>query len=298
MTVLVTGTGGFVGRALVSALTVRGLSVRGAGRDVVGDIGPDTDWRPVLDGVETVVHLAARVHVMRDDAPDPLAEYRRVNLEGTRGLAAAAADRGVGRFVFLSSVKVNGEAAERPFGAGDPADPKDAYGTSKWEAEQAIAETAGSMEVVVLRPPLVYGPGVGGNFLRLLRLVDSATPLPLGGIRNLRSLIYLGNLVDAIRFSFEAPPGTYLPSDGEDLSTPNLVRRLAAALGRPARLVPVPVILLGLLGRMTGQSQAIARLTDSLRLDGRIPGWTPPFGVDEGLRATADWYREFGAAVA
>ena len=296
MTVLVTGPGGFVGRALVSGLTVGGYSVRKAGRNVVGDIGPDTDWRPLLDGVEAVVHLAARVHVMRDHARDPLAEYRRVNLEGTRGLAAAAADAGVRRFVFLSSVKVNGETTERPLSPEDPVDPKDAYAISKWEAEQALAEAADRMAVVVLRPPLVYGPGVGGNFMRLLRLVDRALPLPLGAVRNLRSFIYLGNLVGAIRFALDGPQGIFLPSDGEDLSTSDLVRRLAAALDRPARLVPVPISLLRFAGCVTGRSEAIARLVDSLRLDGRIPGWTPPFGVDEGLQTTADWYRETTSA--
>ena len=152
------------------------------------------------------------------------------------------------------------------------------------------------MAVVVLRPPLVYGPGVGGNFMRLLRLVDRALPLPLGAVRNLRSFIYLGNLVGAIRFALDGPQGIFLPSDGEDLSTSDLVRRLAAALDRPARLVPVPISLLRFAGCVTGRSEAIARLVDSLRLDGRIPGWTPPFGVDEGLQTTADWYRETTSA--
>ena len=209
-TVLVTGASGFVGRALCPHLAAQGFSVRRAVRRAqepsadcvaVGNLSPRTDWTPALTGIEAVVHLAARVHVMRESSADPAAEFRRVNVEATAHLARSAAAAGVRRLVFLSSVKVHGKPGERPFTEADPPRPDDPYGMSKWEAEQELAQVgrATSMQWTVLRPPLVYGPGVKANFLSLMHAVTRGMPLPLGAIHNRRSLLYLGNLVDAIR---------------------------------------------------------------------------------------------------
>jgi len=310
MKVLVTGANGFVGRATCGQLVAHGHEVRRAvrraceasGLDMpvtIGDIGPNTQWSAALDGIDAVVHLAARTHVMHDTAADPLAEYRRVNVEGTRHLAHAAAAAGVQRFMLLSSVKVNGKFGQRPFTETDPPAPEDAYGLSKWEAEQSLLRVArtSAMQWVILRCPLVYGPGVGANFLRLMRAVARGMPLPLGAIGNQRSLLYLGNLVDAIRVCLPHPRARdqlFLVSDGEDVSTTTLARRLAAALRVRPRLVPVPVRLLRLAGRLTGRTAAVARLVDSLRVDSSrmrtTLGWIPPFSVEQGLAETARWY--------
>jgi nucleoside-diphosphate-sugar epimerase len=306
--VAVTGASGFVGRALCERLRRGGFSLRrivraDAGGDgiAVGDIGPHTQWRDALAGVDAVVHLAARVHHMRDPEADPLAQYRRVNVEATRGLANAAAQGGVRRLVFLSSVKVNGEFASRPFTEQDPPRPLDPYGVSKWEGEQALAGICArtGLECVVLRAPLVYGPGVRANFLSLMRAVARGIPLPLGAVDNRRSLVYVGNLVDAIGGCLVHPAAagrTFLINDGEDLSTAELVRRLARALHVRARLLPVPVAALRLAARLTGRTAALDRLLGSLRIDGsairHTLQWQPPFDVDTGLAATACWYRE------
>lgn len=312
--ILVTGANGFVGRALCRELAAAGYRVRGAVRAVpwvagiasvewhpVGDVGPDTDWRKALDGVGRVVHLAARAHVMKEPEADPLAVFRRVNAAGTACLAAAAAQAGVRRLVLVSSVKVNGEASgARPFGDDDAPHPQDPYAVSKWEAEQALWRVAreSGMEAVVLRPPLVYGPGVKGNFHSLLKAVAAGVPLPLGAIRNRRSLVYLGNLTDALSlvlFDPRAAGRTFLVSDGEDLSTPDLVRRLAAALGRRPRLIAVPVEVMQWAGKLLGKSDAVARLVSSLTVEASglrtLLGWRPPFTLDQGLTATAAWYR-------
>jgi len=289
--VLVTGAAGFVGRALVPRLEASGYAARLATRAETGDIGPETDWRPLLADIDAVVHLAARVHVMRDRAADPEREFDRVNHQATATLAAQAAAAGVRRFIFLSSIKVHGDASDHPLSASDAPAPDDAYGRSKLAAERALAGLGDDMTVVVLRPPLVYGPGVKGNFHAMLRAIDRGWPLPLGAIANRRSLIYVGNLADAIRAALDAPSGTYLPSDREDVSTPELIRRTAAALGRPARLFPVPPALLRGLAGAAGKSAAADRLTGSLTVDGALPGWQPPFSLAEGLRATAGWFR-------
>ena len=249
------------------------------------------------------MHLAARVHIMRDDAADPLAEFRRVNVEGTRVLASAAAAAGVRRFVYLSSIKVNGESTLRPFTETDPPSPEDAYGISKWEAERGLTQIAraSAMQYVILRSPLVYGPGVRGNFLSLMLAVARGVPLPLAAIDNRRSLLYVGNLVDAIRVCLSHPAAAeqlFLVSDGQDVSSAELSRRLAAALQVRPRLVPVPVPLLRLAGRLAGRGAAIERLVGSLQVDSSriraILGWFPPFSLDEGLAETARWCR--GAA--
>ena len=289
--VLVTGAGGFVGRALVPHLEAAGWAVRPATRAEIGNIGPDTDWRPLLADTDAVVHLAARVHVMRDTAADPEREFDAVTHLATARLAEQAKAAGVRRFVFLSSIKVHGDTSGHPLSAADAPAPDDAYGRSKLAAERTLADIDGGMTVAILRPPLVYGPWVKGNFLAMLRAIDRGWPLPLGAIRNRRSLIYVGNLADAIRAALDGPPGTWLPSDREDVSTPELIRRTAHALRRPARLFPVPPALLRGLAALAGKSAAAGRLTGSLTVDGALPGWRPPVTLSAGLQATADWFR-------
>lgn len=306
-TVLVTGAAGFIGRALCDSLSAAARPVRRAVRAAadagdtvaVGDIGPATDWRAALDGVRCVVHLASRTHVLDESAADPLAEYHRANVEATARLARQASGAGVSRLVYLSSIKVNGESTSRPYTEADPARPEDAYGRSKWEAEQALAGIAAEtgLEVVVLRPPLVYGPGVKGNFLRLVRLVARGTPLPLRSIANRRSLVYVGNLADAVIAAADAPRAagrTYLVADPEDVSTPALVRAIARALGTTARLLPCPPALLELGAGLARRRADMARLTGSLQVDAaaltRELGWRPRRSLEQGLGETARWY--------
>lgn len=310
MNVLITGANGFVGRALCAELLRYGYSVRGALRQsngrpaltegveslVVGTINATTDLKVALVGCAVVVHLAARVHVMNDRASDPLAEFREVNTEGTLNLARQAAQAGVKRFIFISTIKVNGEGRDAPYRETDAAAPEDAYAISKWEAEQGLRQIAADtgLEVVILRPPLVYGPGVKANFQRLLHTVARGWPLPLGEIRNRRSLLYLGNFVDAIRLCVEHPAAagqTFLLDDGEAVSTPELIRALARAMGRSARLLAVPVGVLKFAGALFGKHAAVARLTGSLYVDSSAIrsrlSWVPPFSMEAGLEATA-----------
>ena len=312
-TVLVTGANGFIGRALCDVLAASGRRVRQAVRMpvpslpdamAVGDIGADTDWRTALEGVSGVVHLAARTHVLRETATDPLTEYRKINVSATKRLARSAAAGGVRRLVFVSSVKVNGEhTEERPFTEDGAPRPKDAYGVSKWEAEQALSRIAAEtgLEVVVLRPPLVYGPGVKGNFLRLMNLVARGVPLPLGAVDNRRSFIYSGNLTGAIATALDASQAagrTYLVSDGEDVSTPDLVRGLARALGVKPRLLSLPLAALGLGATLAGKRAEFARLTGSLQVDSsrirRELGWEPRYSLARGLEETARWFLDGG----
>jgi nucleoside-diphosphate-sugar epimerase len=308
--ILVTGASGFVGRALCEMLTVAGRAPRIATRAplagspdavIVGEVGPDTNWRAALEGVRCVVHLVARTHVLHDTAADPLADYRRINVQGTERLARAAAAQSVRRLVFVSSVKVNGERTfERPYTEDDAPRPEDGYGISKREAEETLARIAAEtgIETVVLRPPLVYGPGVKGNFLRFMNIVARGVPLPLASITNGRSLIYVGNLAGAIVNAIDAPPAagrTYLVSDGEDLTTPDLARAIARALDVAARLLPCPPLLLRAAATLSGRSAEIERLTGSLQVDSsrirRELGWQPGFSVEQGLAETARWYR-------
>ncbi|MDP2786965.1 MAG: SDR family oxidoreductase [Pseudomonadota bacterium] len=312
MNLLITGASGFIGGALCETLIRAGYDVVPAVREargmpnerVVGEIGPDTDWCEALRGAQAVVHLAARVHVMRDEASDPLDAFRSVNTEGTLNLARQCAAAGVRRFVFISSVKVNGEGRESAYTESDLPAPQDAYAISKWEAEQGLREieSATGLEVVILRPPLVYGPGVGANFLRLMRSVEKGWPLPFGRVENRRSLLYLGNFTDAIRLCLEHPVAagkTFLLSDGEDVSSAALVRRMARAMNRPARLLPVPVSWLRTAGALVGRSADMERLLGSLTVNStqirRELGWRPPFSLEEGLRhAVAYFLRHIG----
>ena len=298
MRVLVTGARGFVGSTLCVMLTEGGYDVRTISRSDVGEIDGTTDWRAALRGVEYVVHLAARVHVLHD--PNS-ALYAQTNAEGTRRLAETAARAGVRRLVFVSSIKVNGEETTgRAYTAADKPNPMDAYGESKLLGEQCLWRIAAqsSLEVAIVRPPLVYGPGVRANFLRLMALVDRGLPLPLGSVRNRRSLVNVWNLSDFVVTLLSHPAAvgrTWLVSDGEDLSTAELVRKIARALDRPARLLPVPVGLLSLVARLAGRKAELSRLLGSLVVDSspaqRELGWVPPVAIDVALARTAAWYR-------
>ena len=307
MAVLVTGSNGFVGTALCARLPRTGAEVRAAARHPVaappgvrgfqiGAISSQTDWRLALRDVEQVVHLAARVHVMRDTSFSPLAEFRRVNVEGTVNLARQAAVAGVRRFVFLSSIKVNGECTEvgQPFGADDPAAPQDPYAVSKYEAEELLRQVGieTGMEVVIIRPPLVYGPGVKANFQQMMRWLARGLPLPLAGIEgNRRSLVALDNLVDLVVTCLRHPAAAnqrFLVSDGEDLSTAMLLRRMGQAQGGGAKLFRVPSVALKTAAAFFGKRDVYRRICGSLQVDisktSELLGWTPPVSVDEGLR--------------
>jgi nucleoside-diphosphate-sugar epimerase len=308
MRLLVTGANGFVGRALCAEAMARGLAVLPATRTpcvlpgvgatvAVGHVYESTRWYAALEGCSAVVHLAARVHVMEDLAADPLDEFRRVNVQGTLNLATQAAAAGVKRFVFVSSVKVNGESTQlgKPFSADASPAPQDAYGRSKMEAEQGLLKLAldTGMEVVIIRPPLVYGPGVKGNFAAMVRWLQRGLPLPLGAIRNQRSLVGLGNLVGLMLTCLTHPAAanqTFMVSDGEDVSTTELLQRLGQALGRPARLLPIPASVLQWGANVLGKGAVAQRVLGSLQVDisknRELLGWSPPYTLDEGLLRT------------
>lgn len=312
MKILVTGATGFIGRELCQTLRGAGLSVRAALRKeasaietdeqvVVGEISPDTDWSAALDGIDAIVHLAARVHVMHDRSSDPLQEFRRINASSTEHLARSAARNGVRRMVFVSSIKVNGECSPSgaAFSESDVPNPSDPYGVSKWEAEQALqavtAETG--LETVILRPPLVYGPGVKANFLNLMKIIARGVPLPLGAIENRRSLIYVKNLTDALRQCVDHPRAAnqvFLVSDGEDLSTAELIRRLALKQNSPILLIPVPETALRFAAKLLRHTAAMDRLAGSLTVEifkiRNLLAWTPPHSVDQGLTETVAWF--------
>lgn len=308
--IFVTGGTGFVGSALLNRLLRDGYetsaNVRSSVSNIpggvqsllIGGITAATDWNAALKGVQVVVHCAARVHVMDDRSLDPLEAYRQLNVDGTLNLANQAAQAGVRRFVFVSSIKVNGEVSRpsQPFTADQVPAPLDPYGISKLEAELGLREIESKtgMEVVIVRPPLVFGPGVKANFASMMRWVAHEIPLPLGAIHNARSMVSLDNLVDLLVTCLEHPAArgqTFLVSDGEDLSTTELLRRTARAMGKKALLLPVPTFFLELSGALLGKRAVVQRLCGSLQVDIKktkdLLGWSPPVSVDEGLRQTA-----------
>lgn len=314
--ILITGATGFIARSLIPVLLSKGCKVSATVRDkkevgyltsgvkgiIAGDLDLITDWKFILDGVDAVVHLAAIVHKIKKDEQSPEDAYQRVNVGITKTLADASNEAGVKRLVFASSVKAMGESTS-PGKAWDelsPCSPEDAYGRSKYEAEIALNEIGRKkgLEVVILRLPLVYGPGVKANMAKLFKMVNTGLPLPLRMVNNLRSLLYVGNLVDAIKVSLEHPAAageTFLVSDGEDVSTPELIRRIANALGRRARLFPFPPSVIRLVGRMVGKSEEVDRLLGSLVVDSSkiqwMLKWKPPYAMEQGLKETAIWYK-------
>lgn len=310
MSILVTGANGFIGTRLCACLLERGETVRavvrrseadipcGAEKVVLGTIGPKTQWVNVLEGIKVVVHLAARVHVERDIVADSIAAFRLENVDATLSLARQAVKSGVRRFIFLSSVKVNGEETPlgRPFTEGDHPAPQDAYAISKWEAEEGLRKLAAEtgMEVVVIRPPLVYGAGVKANFYTMMRWLHCGIPLPLGAIRNQRSFVSLDNLSDLIMVSLRHPAAanqTFLVSDGEDFSTPELLQRVAGKLGISVWLMPIPVWMLKVGAFFVGKQATVQRLSGSLQVDitkaCSLMEWSPPQNVDEALLKVA-----------
>ena len=315
--VLITGVNGFVGKTLSDELVIKGFNVNGTVRSVMSvdfpgaitkfvikDIDSKTDWQNALEGVDVVIHLAARVHVMKDTAIDALSEFRRVNVEGTLNLARQAVEAGVQRFIFISSIKVNGEGSilGQPYTPEDQPAPVDPYGISKREAEDGLRQLASEtgMEVVIIRPPLVYGPGVKANFQSMMRWLDKGIPLPLGAIHNQRSLVSLDNLIDLIVTCIHHPAAAnqiFIAGDGEDLSTTELLQRMAAALGKKAWLIPVPSFILEWGASLVGKQAITQKLCGSLQVDiskaRDLLDWKPPVSVDEALRKTAQYYMKF-----
>ena len=312
---LVTGAAGFVGQAVCSDLSARGYRVLGAVRrqakaqptshvqyKILGNIQESTDWSAALVGIDSVIHLAARVHLMSDSAQNPLAEYRSSYVAMTMNLARQSAKAGIKRFVFISSAKVNGENTPfgQPFRADDVPHPVDPYGVSKLEAEKLLLQLAQktNMEVVIIRPVLVYGPGVKANFLRMMSWLQKGVPLPLKALDNQRSLVAIDNLVDLIATCLHHPAAAnqvFLASDGEDISISSLLQRTGVALGKSAWLIPVPVMVLRAGARLAGQDAVMQRLCDSLQVDisktRRVLGWTPPVKMDDALEKTAQHFR-------
>ncbi|WP_444931359.1 UDP-glucose 4-epimerase family protein [Microbulbifer sp. SSSA002] len=311
--ILLTGASGFVGTALLSQLRKAGYPVlpvyrrETEGGFQITDLSSNTDWSDALVDIDTVIHTAARVHVMEETAANPLAEFRRVNVEGTIKLAQQAASAGVRRFIYLSSIKVNGESTDNraPFNADEQCEPLDPYGLSKKEAEEALLELAGSsgMEVVIIRPPLIYGPGVKANFQSMMRWLSRGVPLPLGAINNRRSLVSMGNLVDLVRVCISHPNAAnqvFLVSDDMDVSVTDLLRGLSCALGCNARLLPVPQSLLTSMLKVIGKGAIAERLCGSLQVDiaktKELLDWTPPMALGEGLASAAQAYCQAGTS--
>ena len=311
--ILITGATGFIGNALLHHLLITKMPTeivaavredleqfpKGVCVKKIGDITPDTDWSDALLGAEVVIHLAARVHVMEDTYNSPIQEYRRINVDGTLNLARQSAALGLKRFIFISSIKVNGELSfpGKPFTANDIAAPLDAYGISKMEAERGLKEVAKStgMEIVIIRPPLVYGVGVKANFSTMLKWLNLGIPLPLGSIHNQRSFVSLDNLVDLISICLCHPAAanqTFLVSDGDDVSTSDLLRRIGKSIDRPVRLISIPSSWLLFLASILGKRAVAQRLCGSLQVDiektRRILGWSPIITLDQGLKKMSE----------
>ena len=313
-TVLVTGANGFVGKHLCDFLRVRNYRVRSAVRALasagspedeevvqIGNIDEKTDWREALDGADAVVHLAARAHVLDESAADPLAEFRKVNTAGTERLALQAADAGVARLIYISSVKAAADMTKRPSLESDAPTPSDPYGQSKKEAEELLLRIAqqGQIETVIVRPPLVYGPGVGGNFFRLLNVVHKRIPLPLRSIENRRSLVSVYNLCDLIAHCIEHPHAAnqvFNVSDDCDMSTPQLLRAIGCAMNRRTFLVPLPSTVMRKVFSILGRAEDFDRLFGSLQVSidkaEEVIEWSPLMSFDEGLKKTVHWYVE------
>ena len=314
MKILVTGATGFVGRQLIKVLAENALlTIFAAIRNsvdtfnkniqtvIIENLGPDNDWNSVVDTVDVIVHTAARVHVMKENVGDPLSEFRRVNVEGTLNLARQAAASGVKRFIFVSSIKVNGETTKlnQPFSESDSPNPVDPYGISKYETEIGLYKLAKEtgMEVVCIRPPLVYGPGVKANFMSMMRWVNLGVPLPFGAIHNKRSLVALDNLVDLIITCIDHPRAanqTFFAGDGIDLSTTELLQHVAIAMNKTARLLPIPQYMIEVGLKLVGKKALAQRLCGSLQVDiskaHRLLNWSPAVGIDEELRIVAEHY--------
>jgi UDP-glucose 4-epimerase len=293
MKILITGANGFVGRALLETLAKTGYSVVGITRKDISNIDERTDWSSLLKDVDVVIHAAARVHMMQDASQNPLLEYRKTNTQGTLKLLKDSIAANVKKFIFISSIKVNGEfTKDKHFSEEDKYIPEDPYGLSKWEAEQGIIELTKNTttKFTIVRLPLVYGVGVKANFKNLIKLVRSNLPLPFGCIHNKRSMLYLGNLISAIEAIIQNSVSnnqTYLLSDNDDVSTAELVKKIAKAYGLKRYLIPVPLFLFKWLGAMTGKHKAVSRLLGSLQVDSRKIrrelNWKTPYTVKTGL---------------
>lgn len=301
MSIVVTGANGFIGGSLLDSLdkfsvkTIGRISVKGVPNHMQTTIAPDSDFGDFLAGVTCIIHCAARVHVMNDTTANPLEEFRRTNVDATKNLARQAAQAGVKRFIFISSIKVNGESTtnKAAFTPDDQPDPQDPYGQSKYEAEVALRQLAQDtgLEVVIIRPPVVYGPGVKGNMRSLIKLVGKGVPLPLGGIKNARSLVAVDNLVSLIKVAMTHPRAanqTFLVSDGEDISTSDLIREIAKCLNKRISLLPLPVALFSKLLTFAGKGAIADRLFGSLQVDisktKELLDWEPPISVEEGIK--------------
>ena len=309
--ILITGAKGFIGSHLCKVASEKGLSVRrvlrsgkGEKGDIVTDINPKTDWSSTLENVDVVIHLAARVHVKNERSVNPMTDYRIANVDGTLNIARQATAAGVKRFIFLSSVKVNGENTipNHPFKERDLPSPQTPYGVSKFEAEKGLLQLSEStaMETVIIRPPLVYGPRVKGNFLSMLGWLYRGTPLPLDAIDNKRSLVGIDNLLDFITICINHPSAAnqiFFVSDGSDLSTTNLIRNIAKAMGRRAWLFPISTSKLKTCATLIGRQDVVQRLCGSLQVDiskaKDLLGWSPPYCVDEGIEKTVNWFKQF-----
>ena len=312
--ILVTGANGFIGNAIRGLLRQRNYLVRGTVRSLgratgpnsddvieIGDIDSATNWLHVLENIDAVIHLAARAHIIRETSNNPLLEFRKINVSGTEKLAQGAVRAKVKRFIYVSSIGVNGQCNNEdvPFTEIDSPNPHDPYTTSKWEAEQTLLKISKetNLEVVIIRCPLVYGPHVKGNFLRLMKIVERGLPLPFASVNNRRSLLYVENLTDLIIHCIESKnvaSRTFLASDNEDISTPDLIRQLANAMGVKARLFSFNSRLLKSFAKAFGKTDEFNRLCGSLRVNSskarRILNWQPPISVDEGIKRTVEWY--------